>query len=536
MQSYIQELIAQGDALFSKRLSLMSLWQTIADNFYCERANFTSTNYLGEEFASNLTTSFPLMARRDLGNTFSTMLRPSDKDWFKMAVDGVDDHEAKRWLDYASKLQKRAMYDRRAQFVRATKEGDHDFAAFGQCAITVELQPDRSGLLYRCWHLRDVAWTEGFDGSVESVHHKWCNATGHMLKRMFGKEKLSADLLRKMERDPHIEVNMRRIVIPADMYNGTEKYSTPLVQLYIDVDHGHVIEESGARNNPYVIPRWQTVSGSQYAYSPATVCALPDARLIQSMTLTLLEAGEKAANPAMLAVQEAIRGDVSLYAGGITWVDAAYDERLGEVLRPVTQDKTGLPLGLDMTQDVREQIKAAFYLDKLSMPVRTAAMTAYEVGQHVQEFIRNALPLFEPVESDYNGGLCERSFEVLFDAGAFGPINDIPKSLSDRDIQFKFVSPLRDAVEKQKGQTFTEASQILAQAASLDPGSAAIIDAKEALRDTLEGIGVPTKWTRSKEDVQAIADQQAKAAHQEQVLASMQQAAGVAKDLSGAMV
>jgi hypothetical protein len=44
----------------------------------------------------------------------------------------------------------------------------------------------------------------------------------------------------------------------------------------------------------YRIPRWQTVSGSQYSYSPATVAALPDARLIQAMTFTLLEAGEKA--------------------------------------------------------------------------------------------------------------------------------------------------------------------------------------------------------------------------------------------------
>jgi hypothetical protein len=50
----------------------------------------------------------------------------------------------------------------------------------------------------------------------------------------------------------------------------------------------------------YVIPRWQTVSGSQYAYSPATVAALPDARLIQAMTLTFFEAGEKATNPPMV--------------------------------------------------------------------------------------------------------------------------------------------------------------------------------------------------------------------------------------------
>ena len=532
MDAAVRNLIEQGDSLFGKRSSLMSLWQHIADNFYPERADFTTQRYLGEEFASNLTTSYPLLARRDLGNTFSSMLRPTDKDWFQMAVDGVDDHEAKAWLQWASKTQKRAMYDRRAQFVRATKEGDHDFAAFGQTVITVEARPDKSGMVYRCWHLRDVVWCEGSDGSVESVHRKW-KTTPIELKRTFGEDKIGAAVAKKLEKEPYCDVQVRHIVVPADQYQGEVKFRTPLVALFVDVDSGHVIEAVGARVNPYVIPRWQTVSGSQYAYSPATVCALPDARLIQAMTLTLLEAGEKLANPAMLAVQEAIRGDVSLYAGGITWVDAQYDERLGEVLRPMSIDGKGMPLNMELVQDTRSMIRAAFYLDKLDLPARGPEMTAYEVGQRVQEYIRNALPLFEPVEVDYNGALCERTFEVMLMAGGFGPPDSMPQTLSGRDIEFKFVSPLREAIEKQKGQVFVESSTMLAQAAALDPSAPTLVNVQEALRDTLEGIGVPTKWTRSREEVAAIQQQQAAMAQQQQLLESMGQAAAVAKDLQG---
>lgn len=532
MEASVRDLIEQGDALFSKRSSLMSLWQTIADNFYPERADFTTQRYLGEEFAANLTTSYPLMARRDLGNTFSSMLRPTEKDWFRMAVEGVDDHEAKAWLQWASKTQKRAMYDRRAQFVRATKEGDHDFAAFGQNVITVDVHPDKSSLVYRCWHLRDVVWCEGPDGSVESVHRKWKTSPSE-LARTFGKEKIGEAIRKKLEKEPYCDVQVRHIVVPADMYHGAIKFRTPLVAMFVDVESGHVIEVTGARVNPYVIPRWQTVSGSQYAYSPATVCALPDARLIQAMTLTLLEAGEKAANPAMLAVQEAIRGDVSLYAGGITWVDAAYDERLGEVLRPVSSDSRGLPLNMELIQDTRSMIRAAFYLDKLDLPARGPEMTAYEVGQRVQEYIRNALPLFEPVEVDYNGALCERTFEVMLMAGGFGPPDSMPGSLSGRDIEFKFISPLRDAIDKQRGQVFVESATMLAQAAAIDPSAPVLVNVQEALRDTLEGIGVPTKWTRSRDEVAMIQEQQAAMAQQQQLLDSMQQAAGVAKDLQG---
>jgi hypothetical protein len=91
--------------------------------------------------ARNLMTSYPVIARRDLGNSFGAMLRPTAKDWFKMRTRRPDteDTTSKQWLEWAGKFTKNVMYDRRAQFTRATKEADHDFAAFGQCVLTAEL-------------------------------------------------------------------------------------------------------------------------------------------------------------------------------------------------------------------------------------------------------------------------------------------------------------------------------------------------------------------------------------------------------------
>ena len=49
------------------------------------------------------------------------------------------------------------------------------------------------------------------------------------------------------------------------------------------------------------------------------MAALPDARLLQAMTYTLLEAGEKTTNPPMVVTKGAVRSDVSIFAGGLTW-------------------------------------------------------------------------------------------------------------------------------------------------------------------------------------------------------------------------
>jgi hypothetical protein len=66
-----------ADNVFGKRSSLLSLWQEQSENFYPERADFTFKRYLGDDFAGNLTTSYPVLCRRDLGDQIGQMLRPT---------------------------------------------------------------------------------------------------------------------------------------------------------------------------------------------------------------------------------------------------------------------------------------------------------------------------------------------------------------------------------------------------------------------------------------------------------------------------
>ena len=76
-------------SLFAKRGSLMMLWQEQAEQFYPERADFTINRILGEDFAAHLTSSFPLLCRRDLGDQIGVMLRPTAKPWFHMVPTDV---------------------------------------------------------------------------------------------------------------------------------------------------------------------------------------------------------------------------------------------------------------------------------------------------------------------------------------------------------------------------------------------------------------------------------------------------------------
>ena len=91
-----RELLEHDKALFGKREQLMSLWQEIAENFYPERADFTAARSMGSDFAGALDTSYPVLARRDLGNSLGAMLRPSQKDWFHIKKKRGGDEEARQ--------------------------------------------------------------------------------------------------------------------------------------------------------------------------------------------------------------------------------------------------------------------------------------------------------------------------------------------------------------------------------------------------------------------------------------------------------
>jgi len=530
-----KQLREQCDQLFGNRSTLMLLWQEVAENFYPERADFTYQRTLGHEFAENLMTSYPIICRRNLGDSISTMLRPTAKTWFHMGTQDPDreDNDARAWMQWSETVMRRAMYDRVSRFTRATKEGDHDYATFGQAVISIRLNKNRDALLYRCWHLRDCAWQENESGELCLFVRKW-KAKARDLEQAFGRDKLDRKIVEQLEQGkPFSEWDVYHIVVAAEMYDGNAK-GRPYWSIYYDIDNEKVIEEVPTWNREYVVPRWQTVSGSQYAFSPATVAGLPDGRLLQAMTYTLLEAGEKIVNPPIVATQDVVRSDIGLYAGGITWVDRDYDEKLGEALRPLTQDARGMPLSAEMQRDCRAMLVEAFFLNKLTLPQRSPEMTAYEVGQRVQEYIRGALPLFEPMEVEYNGALCELTFDLMLRAGAFGSPLDIPERLRGADIRFRFESPLHDAIEQQKGQKFLEAKSYIAEAIALDPSTAAVPDAVTALRDVLAGVGVPAKWMRSEQDAQRMLDQQAAQKQAATMLAAMQQGSEVAANLGSA--
>ena len=526
MKTRVQELIQIGDQLYTKRFPLLTLWQSFAENFYPIRADMTRARYISEEFASYLMTGRPVLAHRELANALSSILRPRGIQWFQpnTAVESVNqDRACREWLEWAGAMMRRVMYDHTSQFTRATKKADADYILFGQCVIEPRRNQRRTGMLYRTWHLRDCVWAENADLEIDQFHRKW-KLDARALCKLFP-ESVAPEVKTRAEKDPFTEINCRVIVLPAKEYdslvsddgkepaqNGSTSHARsggpthPFVQIVIDEDHQTILEESAQPELGYIIPRWVTIGGfSQYAYSPTAIVALPDARMLQQMTLTLIEIGQKIVDPPLIAVGDAIQGGTNLYAGAINWVDPDYDERTGEVLRPITLNGAGLQWGTEYVDKIEKVINEAFFLNVLNLPEFAGKpMTAYEVSERMKEYIRRATPLFEPMDLEYNGRLCEATFATLERMGAFGSIWERPPALRGQKIEFKFSNPLVQAEGEAKTLAFTKSAQLLGAAMQIDPAVRADFDVDTACRDAIEGTGAPAKWLVDKSTADRI--------------------------------
>ena len=132
------------------------------------------------------------------------------------------------------------------------------------------------------------------------------------------------------------------------------------------------------------------------------------------------------------------------------------------------------------------------------------------------------------MEVEYNGGLCDISFETAMLNGAFGPMDDMPPVLLGREINWQFDSPLQDANERAKAQAYVEAANLLKIAAEIDPMSVHDFNNSQAFRDALLGTGAPAEWTVPEKEASAAKDRAASIAQARQAAAAIAAGADIA--------
>jgi hypothetical protein len=508
-----KEILDLGNTLFKKKEGLDSLNQEIACEFCPDLATFTGDEPDPHKSAvGDMMDSTPVMISREVCNQVAAQLRPQDQFWFKSTTldDYQDADEANaQGLEYLTRTTWRGIYNPKSQMIAATKEADRFYVNFGQAVLSVNEAPGtRDHLFFKNFHIKDCVWLENDIGKIDHLHRRERMTARAMKRRWGGTEyNLHPSVVEAARKEPDREFEVRVVTMPADEYDdftmdagrsrGKRNEKLPFVICYIDVENGNVIRDSGIVTFNYVVPRWHRFTGSQYAFSPASLTALPDARMAQMLAQILLDAGEKAVEPPLVGKQEAVIGDPSLMAGAITWIDVEHDGKLSEALEVVKLD-ADMRVGFELRKDVRDMVARAFFLDKLALPETGDRTTAFEIARRLEMHARNLVPLFEPMQIEYNTALLDVSFAFLdnmkkIDWGM------VPEKLGGSDFAWAFESPIQQARYRIMVEQFRDTMQVVAAAKEMGY-MASPVKIDIAVRDAVRGIGGPATWRKTVEE------------------------------------
>ena len=530
LQTDIQDLLSRHSRLRSERDVWMEHWQDLAEVFLPGRADFTVQRVEGDRRTERVFDSTQMIARRGLSSSADSLMKPKSQRWFTVFTgdDELDeDREVKEWLGVVNERMWRSIYNPRSRFAQRSAEVDDDLVTFGTGLLLILRGRDR--LTFRSLHLKRVVFAEDEDGNIDTLFIEM-EPTARQAAQRFGLENLGAktrELLDGQNNQPDKPVPITWVIMPRAERDplSLDNRQFAWASLVIDVNSEHVIEETGFHEFPAAIPRWDTRAEEIYGRSPAML-ALPDANTLQQMGKTNLIAGHKAAEPPLLAASDAVFGTPRTFPGGITYFDASMARELGGSVVTTLQTGGNIPLTREMQNDTRDQIWQAFFRNVLNLPVGGPQMTATEILERKDEFLRTIGPVFNRLEDDYPAIIVRRSFRILLRAGVFPPP---PQAMRGRTVRFRFQSAVEQARRQIEAAAAARAFELITPVGTVQPEVWDNFDGDEMARDVPETFGMPAKWLRSIDERDRIREQRAQAQQEAAQLARVQQTAEIAE-------
>ena len=529
MTEPVDKLIARWRKLSGDKSQWHAHWDDLARVMLPRRMGFTTTVIEGERRTDDIFDGTPMQAARGLANAIGGMMRPQGLPELQMEAD--DDQlnnlgEAQDWLADSKDRLLNAFSNPRARYLQAAPEIDQDLVVFGTACEFIGEGRNRNHLLFQSLHLKDVTPFFSEEGETEGLFHKRSMSVRQLSDR-FGEEALS-DVTRQTLKDrPDKKIDILHAVIPRKEYKSGAMLARnlPIADLWLEIDEKRELFAGGFHEFPFIVPRWETSSGEDFGRSPGMI-ALPDSDTLQAMGETILIAGQRAGDPPLFAPNDGSFDAVNTFPGGLSY----YDVETATAMRGnpffALESGTNLPITRDMQMDTRQQILAAFFRNVLNLPVAGPTMTAYEVMQRKEEFIREIGPMFGRYDTEKTAPEAERAFMVMLRAGGFAPI---PKALQGRNVVFKYDSPVKRIRKQIEAAAARQWAAEMIELGQVKPEALDLINVDELGRFEAEALGVPRRIVNNPDTIEAIREARLEAMEQQQQAASIAMAADVAK-------
>ena len=537
MSKTVKQIIDSTKRLIGERTQLNTLWEEVAEVLAPERIGFVNSTANATRQTDNIFDTQPIVVKRGLVNALGAMLRPKSAapgKWFDIVPDDsnlLDVRGVKEWIEFVEERLWKALYNPKAKFIEATGEIDDDLVTFGTGAGFLGVRTDRMGLSFRSFHLKAIYAETDSENNITSAY---------VIERMtavqaadrWGEDQLGArtvEALHELNKQGATrKFDFYWCVTPRHTFDLRSRMNTNMrfQSVVVDVESEHIVVEEGFEEFPFFLPRWDTRSGEVYGRGPG-ILALPDVLTLNQMGKTMLRGLHRAVDPPWLLPSDSMVSAPQLRPGGVAYYDAKAIRNLG-VSDPFRQmdSRSNIPWGLNAQAALREQLQALFYRNVLNLPISAPQMTATEVIQRREEFVREIGAVFGRLESDYTGPIVERAFNIMLRRGVFGDDSTIPEEIQRSGVTFRFASPVEKAKRQIEEATVMQGIDKVLAIGQIQPKIMRRFDWDGVGKFIAESGDFPQELTLDDAAVEEIEAQEQAAQAQEQ---QMQQAERVAQ-------
>ena len=512
----VTTIIKKQESLKSFRAPWENLWQDCTEYVNPNRGDFSTTRYRGDttRYEKIYDTTAPL-ANEQLASGLHSFLTSPSQRWFSLTTFDDDinrDYEAKEWLDLATNT----LYDRtfnlpETNFNSQAHELYLDLGSFGTGVMMVQDVPGE-GIVFRTHHLADCYIQENDKGFVDTLYRKYKRTSRQLMER-FG-EAVPENVVKIAEKDPYREFDVIHAVEPSESYGEPIKKDTKknFKSCYILVEEKALLEEGGFDEFPYMVPRWQKVSGEIYGRSPA-MTSLPDIKMVNQMMKTIIKSAQKMVDPPLLVPDDGFILPVRTVPGGLNFYRSGTQDRIEPL------ETRGRPdIGFEIVQNRREHIQASFHVDWMRMPEKGPEMTATEVMTRQEEKMRMMGPMVGRLQVEFLGPLINRVLQIMMRKKIFP---DMPAILKDQNVKINYTSPIAKAQKTNQMFTVTRLFESLGPLMQVKPELIDNLNADETFRYFHHLLDAPPQILNEEEEVQAVREQRMQ---QQQAMLESQQA------------
>lgn len=451
-------------------------------------------------------------------NIHSSLTSPKLK-WFDLRFrhqELNDNTDAKMWLDAVSDAMYKVLQD--SNFTVQAGETYQDLVDFGTSIITEEAESEDEwkGINFSSVPLKEAYFEQDHRGHVHNFYRRlemtpiqivskfpnapeWIKEQAESSEYAEKKYFVIFAIFRRQEIDPD-NLNLFKPLAPLARPYGTKWVMEESAESLAD--------EGGYYEMPAFVPRWRKTSSSMWGNSPAMV-ALSDTITLNKLVEMQIGAMEKVVDPATLATERGLLGDLDLNAGGLTIVRSMEDIK-------VFESGARFDVSYQEIQRYRDQIREYFMIDQLMLPpMEGTPATATEIAARISQLERLIGPTLGRLQEDFLDPLITRTFNIMMRAGQ---IPEPPAVIMGNKfgLDIEYVGALARSQQQDQINAIDRWLMQIMQVAQINPEVIDIPNWPELLKGTGSTLGVPAKYMNTNAEIKKIQDE--RKAQQQQMM------------------